>query len=679
MTEGYDAPIPAEDGYTFQLDTDAGPLYVLTGGKEIADLQALCEAALSEQDWLVMTAGLRNGLPQTFFSGSVVLTGDKTADVTLTRNFARLDLAIRSIGSISVERIFLEGVAEQTPLFGTDAPTRFGSLDIRPEAPYTEDTAGVAFLYPQEEAARLRAEVQISGKRYVLEADLPGTIRRNRIYTVTISKESVDQEAQLTVVEWASGGDTGLYPDWSGRITIDSAHSELPAGAILSADGTEITLPHGLTDFRLVVTCNDDLEAISPAGSLLTVETASAYGQEERNVFRVRKPLYAPGMPAEQTEIRFRRKGLNNAYPEDRIVVRMSANPVGMTGKMTFDTNSYAFDFGRYIDNELGRFTVPADKKLTVEFAAGEDPWIKITPVESSDTFRVLAGWKPNDPTADGRTQQATLVICNTDGSAREEYTVARRNFGLPVTWLHGVWWCKYNARGNSRAFEDQVLSSADPAAAAGKRVLDYLRDCSPEEFYDLWGWAYQGDSGIGLRVVDNNGSLVMDGFSTGMSAHINKLAPDALAPDGYELPSMEDFNRMFDATDYVWVMWGGTHTLRNPWEGHKTVKREQRRRNDITVGSVQATDLLYTGMSSPDFPEYEPVTWYGPGAQWDANGIKHSNHYNNILFSVYSPEGAGWFFAGPMTALYLQKNGAGNNDTRILRFKKSPVEYIYE
>lgn len=30
------------------------------------------------------------------------------------------------------------------------------------------------------------------------------------------------------------------------------------------------------------------------------------------------------------------------------------------------------------------------------------------------------------------------------------------------------------------------------------------------------------------------------------------------------------------------------------------------------------------------------------------------------------------------MAGLYLTKNGAGVNDTRILRFKKSPVEYIY-
>ena len=180
------------------------------------------------------------------------------------------------------------------------------------------------------------------------------------------------------------------------------------------------------------------------------------------------------------------------------------------------------------------------------------------------------------------------------------------------------------------------------------------------------------------MQVVEKDGILVMDGFTTGIPSHINKLPADALSPDGYELPSMEDFNRVFDATDYIWMMWSGTHRLRNPWEGHDIVKREQRRRNDVTVGSVAATDLLYIGMSSPDFTEYEPVVWYGPGAQWNADGIRHSNHYNNILFSVHSPEGSGWYMSGSMAGLYMVKNGAGNNDTRILRFKKSPVEYIY-
>jgi hypothetical protein len=81
--------------------------------------------------------------------------------------------------------------------------------------------------------------------------------------------------------------------------------------------------------------------------------------------------------------------------------------------------------------------------------------------------------------------------------------------------------------------------------------------------------------------------------------------------------------------------------------------------------------------MKSPDFPQFEPVVWYGPAAQWNASGIYHG-HYNNILFTVYEPGGKGWYFNGSMAGLYLTQNGAGNNDTRILRFKKSPVEYIY-
>ena len=66
-------------------------------------------------------------------------------------------------------------------------------------------------------------------------------------------------------------------------------------------------------------------------------------------------------------------------------------------------------------------------------------------------------------------------------------------------------------------------------------------------------------------------------------------------------------------------------------------------------------------------------------GAQWDDSGIKHG-HYNAMLWATHSPNnGQGWFYNGTMAGLYPNKNGAGSNDTRLLRFKKSDVEYIYE
>ncbi len=684
MVQVYDNPVTRVEGYEFQLDRNTGTLYVLSQTTDIANLQELCQAGISEQEWLAMTAGTKQERPIRFFSGNTTLSGAAEKSVSLTRGFARFDLHIRTVGKTEVESLTVENTSLHTILFpGKSSLTeKRGSLTFRPDSPYTQDTPGVAYLYEQSTSeAVLRAEAIINGKRQELVAELPQSIRRNCIYLVTVTKDVAEQEARLTVEPWEKGDDIGMHPDWDGNITVDADRSGLPAGATLSDHGTVLTLLHNEADFLLTLDCNDELELEPLAEGFLKVEPAQTLrGMDGVNVFHIRKPLYVPGLPAEEVELRFRRKGLEEIYPEDRIVVRLSANPVRLEGAISFDMESYTFDFESYVDNELGRFTFPADKELLVEFDPGEDPWVKLTPVEGeSGVLRVVGGWRPNDPTANGRQQYATLIIRNAaDGSAREEYRISRRNYGLPVTWLHGVWWCKYNARGNSRTFADQILSSADPAAAAGKTLFNYLRDCSPEEFYQLWGWAYQGDSGDGMRVVDEEGKLVMEGFSSNVTAHINKLPAQALAPNGYELPSMEEFNRVFDATDYVWMMWSGTHSLRNPWEGHSLVKREQRRRNDVVVGSVQATDLLYAAMWSPDFPEYEPIVWYGPGAQWNADGIMHSNHYNNILFSVYSPEGSGWYFAGSMAGLYLNKNGAGNKDTRILRFKKSPVEYIY-
>ena len=219
-------------------------------------------------------------------------------------------------------------------------------------------------------------------------------------------------------------------------------------------------------------------------------------------------------------------------------------------------------------------------------------------------------------------------------------------------------------------------MSSDDPAVKAGKTLYDYLRDCTAEEFYDLWKWQYQGKSTQGLQVIDDNGVLKLEGYGSS-SVHINKIDPKTFAPDGYELPTHENFNRIFESKeDYVWIMWDGGHT--SPWNGGTNIQRRQRRRNDVVVGTVQSTDLIYISMYSQSQSEYEPIVWYGSAAQWDANGIKHNGHYNNMLWAMYSTGGTGWLFNGGMGNLFLAKNGAGTNDSRLVRFKKSDVEYIY-
>lgn len=487
---------------------------------------------------------------------------------------------------------------------------------------------------------------------------------------------------------WGSGADIGLSPDREGRVRVNALLSRLPAGAEVSADGTQVVLPHSGVDMVLVVESDDELELVSSAEAYLfkaeqlsqdaaSFQNGGGQGYEGLNYFRISKGLYAPGVPEACVSLQFRRKTLDYVYPEDNVTVSLSANPVKMDGEMDFDSPDYSYDFGRYVDNELGVFIVPSGTSVSVEFAGDEDSWAKLEPVSGqSGAWRLLGGWRPNDPTADGRRQDAVIVIEN-EVTGREEYMVSRRNFGLPVTWLHGVWWCKYNSMGDSRDFGDQILSSEDPAALAGMTVFRYLESASAEEYRDLWQWAYIGGSGHGMKVTEKDGVAVMDGYAPAQ-VNINSLPADALSPDGYELPSMEDFNRVFDGEGTMWMAWDGSYRLKSPWNGHSVINRVQGRKNGVQVGSLILSDLLYVGLSSPDFPEHEPLVWYGPSAQWNEQGIEHSGHYNNILFSVCSPSGEGWYFGGNMGNLFAYKNGAGPKDTRILRFKKSPVEYIY-
>lgn len=693
MTHVYEN-IPASDyGYEISIDRHSGTLYLLANTAGHLDLNELMSRDISEDEWRRRTIESERGVPVHFFTGSVDLDGNDASvtsiPVSLKRGVSRFDLKFSTAGKASVSRITLENASASAYLFPVEdelSPVAGSRADITREfdVPLSENTPGAMYVYAQSSGGvTVAVDAVIDGRQVTLTKPLPKDMERNRIYTLTVRKDVIDVVLDITVEDWGEGGDVELSPDGGDRLSVNVTETVFPPGAEVSPDGTVIVLPHTPADFVFTVDSDDALEVMPSSAYLLEVSHEDPDGLPSGtaigNRFRLRKGLYAPGTEENSVTLKFRRAGLSDVYPEDSIRIVLSANPTSLEGLMDFDNSSYSHAFDGYADNEFGVFHLPEGKEISVEFPDGEDPWMKVEKKAGvPGAWRVLGGWRPNDPTADGRRQAATVVIRNAaDGSQREEYVVSRRNWGLPVTWLHGVWWCKYNSMGNSRDFNDQILSSADPAAAAGMTVFDYLESVSPEEYRRLWQWAYIGDSGVGMKVAEKDGMPVMDGYAPS-GANINRLPADALSPEGYELPAMEEFNRLFDATSTVWMMWNGTHTLAEPWNGHSVVRREQRRKNGVRVGDITVSDLIYIALSSPDYPEHEPLVWYGPGAQWNDAGIEHSGHCNNMLFSVHSPQGEGWYLGGSMAGLYVYKNGAGPKDTRILRFKKSDVEYLY-
>ena len=138
---------------------------------------------------------------------------------------------------------------------------------------------------------------------------------------------------------FARGGRAILFCE--DRLTLEAERAVAAGGAVfgvtVSEDGTELTLSHAEVDMLLALDCNDELEVLPLEGYPLTIEPiANDGGIEGINRFLIRKELYAPGMEEDLVELRFHRKGLANNYPEDRITLRLEANPSRIEGDFAF-------------------------------------------------------------------------------------------------------------------------------------------------------------------------------------------------------------------------------------------------------------------------------------------------------------------------------------------------------
>lgn len=678
MTGVYTNVQSSENEYTLKVDKMSGTLYMLANTSRFIDLNQLMESGITEEEWLATSVSADNGKAALFFTGTLNLEeqphGQYTLPLNLKRGVARIDLYVRTtnvqIRSITLKNVMQQGFLLEQETMESPSESVLQDMVFNFDQPLQQDSLGLTYLYEQANPdLKVAVDVSMEGRSYQLEEPLPRKLKRNTIYTLTIRKDHVTEKVTLEVKAWENGGESASNPDLDSHLTINPTDSYLPEGAQVNAKGDILTLPHTASDFILAVNSDDELECRYSLGESMGIEPVES--EPGKNLFRVQTRLLPPGFPSDTTVIYFHRKGLQNSYDEDQLKVVLRPNPIRLEGDLTFNKGNYTCDFRRYIDNELGRFIMPEGQKLTV-ICPENDPWIKIVQAEDDNqTYRVIGGWKPNDPNADGREQTATLVVRRTaDGQETERYTVKRRNWGLPVTLLNGIWWCKYNAIGNSKSFDDQILCPQDPARLAGKTVQDYLKDCPQDMYLKLWNAAYGGNSGIAMKAVYKDEKWVLDGWRSNEPIHINGLDAKALSPDGYEMPSFEDYKQILGYPMTIPLSWGeysptiegSNYRSRIIWET----------RNDIQMEGNVLGDLASFTIESLRGYGSEPLTFYGVGSQWGNDGI----NANNFLIANYNPTNLNGSFINGSRRLTI--NGAGARDTRIVRFKKSPVEYIY-
>ncbi len=680
LTKVYDNLTGNNGVYDFIVDSNYGNLYVVANTEDLLNWDDMVVGQTTENEWKTLTVSMQGDKASMFFTGKVVLEkqpANVPVNMTLKRGVARLDITMEKDG-ILVNSLTLKSVAvtgylnEQESVMSPQTAKR--DVEKTWTEPLDKDSQGVIYMYEQLNTdLTVELNVTVAGTERTLTARLPQTIKRNAVYTLNLGGDGSNLNLSVSVDEWDYADDTVVSPDFGDKITVDADRSELPEGVILGTSDNQLVMDYRPNEFVLALDCNDLLEINSV--SQLPLEITAL--PEGKNLFLVKKKLMAVGYEQMEGSVTFKRKGLSNAYREDEVTLVLTANPTQIEGNLHFDENNYLCDLGEYVDGEYAVFRLPQGKKITVEFDNGEDEWMAVR--EKSDeagAYRILGGWKPNDPKADGREQKARIVICDADTEAnREEYTVVRRNYGLPVVEMNGVWWCKYNAMGQSNSFEDQILVPDDPAVKAGKTVLEYLNSCAMEEYVKLWGWSYQDATGKGMKVIGKDNAIKLEGYPLPGKVNINQLDPKALSPSGYELPEKAYYDRIFTSWWMNIHISGGPYSVKSPWNGNRQVFVETGNRDDLVIDGITVPITyhfeVYDKMNGV---KDEAVTFYGPGAQWGNGGINH----NKILFGCYSLN-SGWFNAFATNGEGLRESGGGANDTRILRFIKTPVEYMYE
>ena len=500
-------------------------------------------------------------------------------------------------------------------------------------------------------------------------------------YEVSVGRESL--EITCSIKEWGAGGDIDLKPDWDGKITVDSHTAALPEGVTVNEAKDELSISHLPASFTIALDCAQELELVTDvdaeAGNNTMVVATPA---EERNRFRIQKRLLPPGHEVQRATLRFRRKGLTEVYPEDKIELVLEQNPTAVTGSLQFDMRSASCDFAAYVDGELGRLTLPQGRKAEVTFPEGEDAWMKLAEPETapeadagtSNTVRVLGGWKPNDPKADGREQKATLTISDENGGRPEVYTIVRRNWGLPVVKVGDIYWCKYNLRGNARSFEDQILVKDDPTA--DKRLWEHLQSCNEEELLKLLGDQYQGNQMQGLKLAydDSKQKYYFNGMKSS-AKDWGQIAETDMTPAGYRLPKSEDWQKLVPDQNYN-LKGPGTRTYQ---VGGKT----------MTISIVERDmTLLGHKYGIIDFYEFQlqgdgqgKFVICGLGHQYDttAGNINRMD----ILLATVGVIGKSWYMEGYANSHKPNENwfkytAHNSKKTRVMRCIKIPVEYMY-
>lgn len=646
-----------------------GMLYFLANDANITSRANLTNNVTTLEEFLQLTATADEMTSKSLLmSGHTELDGENASlFVSLKRTVARIDLESAfqdaEVNSITIRDIALIGLVNEggnksvlTNIEKTDLTKDFG------EQPFKNKKESLYYL-PEQTSNGHEVEIMMTanGGWHRLRTTLPA-LKRNTVYTLRVYGNGANLNVEVLTDNWESGDSSASGLTLKGL--VDKENSQLSEGVTVNERGDTVFVPCWESNFQLTLAAETGAEVSIFGGAEGVTVTPATRSRELSPVaqINVASRQKMPGSKHEYVYLDVHKDQVQTG----RVVLVFTPNPIELSGLIQFDENGEC-DFNRYVDGELARLILPEGKTATLRFGEEEAQWMKLTD-EGNNTYRLLGGWKPNDPKADGREQAGELIITDKDGSHPETYTIRRLNWGLPVVNVNGTWWCKYNLRGNVKNFNDQILINSDPAKDSS--LADYLTSCSDDEFLHILGDQYQAGNPEGLQLTHDDSSFYYEGYKS-QTNNFGTLSPTVMAPDGYQIPDFDDYRFFTGSTNFNLGYF-------NPGAFNNGLG--QRLNFKVVERNATFQGLQYGPVTFYDF-EYEGSHWTicGLGHQWDATSISKMM----ILLATYGNGGSTWMIEG-----YSNSEGRGNwfkytgnnaQKTRTIRCIKTPVEYIYE
>lgn len=666
------------DRWKFIPESMTGTMYVAANLSGAGSLDDVREGKTSIAEFLALEASAdemkSNGVGMT---GTAALGGESAAPgkITVVRSLARLDISSH-VKDVEVLKVSVSGFSVTGRIFQQeegdfgygDAGSVSGAEFDFSDSPL-ENTRETLLYLPEQSGREILVEatVRTGNAVSILRTTITAPVLRNNIYNVSVQGSGASISLAVTDGDWVHGGASGSSPVVSGM--VDTDNSVLPSGVSVNSSKDTVRVTYLGAEFRLAILAGQGSE-VTVDGNIegvdIRMDGTGTSPEGDAAIFEVTGKHRLPGESEERIHLDIHEGNLHTG----RVVMIFEANPVGLGGMLTLDKDGIC-DFGRYVEGEIGTVSLPEGKTLRMEFPEGESSWMKAEPAGDGDgNWRILAGWRPNDPAADGRMQEGYLVISGTDGQDEESYSIRRRNWGLPVVRMGDTWWTLYNLRGDATAFEDQVTCGSEPVQGDG--LFDALMEMSASDLLGIMGDQYQAGYTEGLPLAYEGSAFLYKGMKTS-ARDFGSVSPETMAPAGYRIPEYGDY-AFFTGSDNFNLGGAGERTFRN--RDNETL--------NVRIGEREV-DFLGQHYGTVSFYEFahEGAKWvlYGLGHQWEP--IPGNIAVPYLIMATSGTAGRSWELKGPPTSGASDRNMFSfayhnSTKTRMIRCIKTPVEYMY-